>query len=123
MKKTIPILIALLTLSSFVFAENISGRWNVNTNNWVGVMQLSVSGSNVTGSVHTTFDPDGNQIDKKFRIINGRASVGPKGTLKIEFDREGKNQHFYGWFSQNREYIGGFFEGGYEFPWYATRIH
>lgn len=108
--------------SSALGQEPISQRYEFNTNNWRGYIDINVDGNSLSGGVVLHTDPDGRSVKKRFSFDSPEVERFGSHSLKIKFQRSRSNQVYYGWFSKDRRMIAGYFERGNEkYPWYAIR--
>lgn len=112
----------ILGLSSALAQEPISQRYEFNTNNWRGYIDINVDGDILSGGVVLHTDPYGRGVKKRFSFDSPKVERFDSHSLKIKFQRSRSKEVYYGWFSKDRRMIAGYFERGNEkYPWYAIR--
>ncbi len=114
-----------LILTSLANADDISGRYLLNTNNNYGFIDIVQQGTKISGKMTWSIGKNGQQIETVANIVDGHIEYGQerngKKSMYISFIRGGKGQKFHGWFSYDRKFIGGYFEKGYTMPWFAIK--
>jgi hypothetical protein len=117
------ILALLLFFSSIASAESLRGRYQMNSNNWRGYIDINISGNSLSGAGFFDTDPNGNRISIRFTITEGHVIYGDRqDALGISFRRSPGDQRWFAWFSVNRQFCAGYFTYGPDkYPWYAIR--